>query len=391
MISIRPLFGLGVLLAATTMAKADLSFWDQSRKGGNCFNQTVDAAYFAAARELGLDYIRLVPDKWATEHRDFLVGDCDNYTGLVPADLAQVIEVLDLAHAHDQRVIFGMLSLPGNRWRQHNEMQSDYRLWQDQSYRDQALAFWRDLATALQNHPAILAFNPLNEPHPELGDGIEDYSGTEFTDWLTRHRGTLRDLDRFNREVIAAIRSAAPKTPILIEGYNHGSAKGLAALKPVKDPQVLYSFHFYEPWNYTASRANGGKYTYPDAMPDWWNSPPSTWTINNLRERMQPVADWAAAHRVPSSRVVVAEFGCERLVAGATTYLTDVVSLLNEFGWHWAFYSFREDAWQAMDYELGTHPKNGAYWSAVDKGNVTQLYDSESDLWQIFVREFANE
>jgi endoglucanase len=378
------------LTFATCLSAADMAFWTSQRKGANCFNEHVGAAYFAAARDLGLDYIRLVPDKWPTAHRDFLVGDCDNYTGLVEADLARVIEVLDLAHAHDQRIIFGMLSLPGNRWRQHNGDESDYRLWQDSSYRDQALAFWRDLAAALQDHPAILAFNPLNEPHPELGDGIEDYSGTEFTDWLTQHRGTLRDLDRFNREIVAAIRTHAPDTTVLIEGYNHGSAKGLAALTPLDDPAILYSFHSYEPWNYTASRANAGKYTYPDAMPDWWNSPPSVWTINHLRERMQPVADWAAARGVPTSKIVTAEFGCERLVGGATAYLRDVVSLLNEFGWHWAFYSYREDVWQAMDYELGTRPRDGPFWDAVANGQVADLYDHDSEMWQIFAREFSS-
>ena len=376
------------LTLATGLSAAEMSFWDGQQKGANCFNQNVEADYFAAAKDLGLDYIRLVPDKWSTEHRDFLVGDCDNYTGLVAADLARVIEVLDLAHTQGQRIIFGMLSLPGARWRQHNEGESDYRLWQDQAYRDQALAFWQDLAAALHDHPAILAFNPLNEPHPELGDGIEDHDRAEFTDWLAQHRGTLRDLNRFNQEIVAAIRTHAADTPILIEGYDHGSASGLAALTPLADPAILYSFHFYEPWNYTASRANGGKYSYPDAMPDWWNSPPSAWTIEHLRERMQPVADWAAAHGVPPQRVVAAEFGCERLIAGATSYLTDVVSLLNEFGWHWSFYSFREDVWQAMDYELGTHPRNSAYWEAVETGRVPELYHHADPLWQIFEQQF---
>lgn len=384
------LLGLLSLLgfATLTLAASDESFWSVQRKGANCFNEVVDSNYFAAARELGLDYIRLVPDKWASEHHDFLVGDCDNYTGLVEADLQRVIEVLDLAHAHDQRIIFGMLSLPGNRWRQHNDMESDYRLWREQTYREQALAFWEDLAAALHDHPAILAFNPLNEPHPALGDDVEQPGSPAFQEWWDEHRGSLRDLDRFNREMVDAIRTHAPHTPILIEGYGHGNAAGLARLTPVDDPAVLYSFHFYEPWNYTASRANDGKYSYPDAMPDWWNSPPSPWTKDNLRARMQPVADWMAKHEIPTHQVVAAEFGCERLVSGATTYLTDVVSLLNEFGWHWSFYSFREDVWQAMDYELGTQPKNWKFWQAVEAGQVSDLYDHSDPLWQIFEREF---
>jgi len=53
----------------------------------------------------------------------------------------------------------------------------------------------------------------------------------------------------------------------------------------------------------------------------------------------------------------VGEVGVFRINDGAEAYLRDITQLLNSKKWHWAFYSFREDTWAGMDYELGTSRK----------------------------------
>ena len=45
-------------------------------------------------------------------------------------------------------------------------------------------------------------------------------------------------------------------------------------------------------------------------------------------------------------------------------YLEDVVSTLEANRLHWAFYAFREDEWDGMDYELGSGPMPAGYWQA---------------------------
>ena len=380
-----------LFLHPAVQATEGIRFWEEIRKGANCFNREVDEAYFIAAKELGLDYIRLVPDKWRAAERDFLIGNCDEFSGINEVDFAELIRVLDLAHKHGQHIVLGMLSLPGCRWVQLNNDQQDYRLWQDDRYQKQAVAFWRELAGRLKDHPAIVAFNPLNEPHPELADDIEDLTpGTDgaFVHWLERHRHGAADLQQFNRQIVEAIRQSCPDTPVLLEGYQYGSASGLTYLNPVDDAAILYSFHFYEPYNYTASRANQGKYRYPDKMPEWWNGPPVSWTKDHLRQRMEPVMEWSIKNGIPSHRIVVAEFGCERLNDGAERYLEDVIDLLNSFDWHWAFYSFREDVWQAMDYELGQVPTDWTFWKTVKAGEVLRLYEPNNAIWTLFRRQF---
>ncbi len=386
----RILLPLTLLIASSVNSFSDISFWNTTKKGANCFNRKVTEEYFIAAQELGLDYIRLVPDKWEGEERDFLIGSCDEFTAINESDFQELLRILDLAHKYDQKIVLGMLSLPGCRWGQLNNDKIDYRLWQEPGYQEQAVAFWVELASRLKDHPAIVAFNPLNEPHPALGDGIEDLLGDTFADWLKKHEGSSRDLNLFNRRMVEAIRNVDSDTPILIEGYGYGGREGLSFVTPIEDKNILYSFHFYEPYNYTSSRANKGKYSYPDKMPEWWNSPPVTWTKDTLRLRLQTVSNWSSKNNIPKNRIVAAEFGCGRLNKGATQYLTDLVDLLNEFNWHWAFYSFREDTWQAMDYELGTLPTNGSFWKAVENGEASKLYQTDDPLWSIFKSQFTS-
>lgn len=57
-------------------------------------------------------------------------------------------------------------------------------------------------------------------------------------------------------------------------------------------------------------------------------------------------------------------------LAAALCLLSAGISAFNENGWHWAFYAFREDSWDGMDYELGTGKAGGAYWKAIEDGRL---------------------
>ena len=280
-------------------------------------------------------------------------------------------------------VVMGMLNLPGARWVQQNGGKQDYRLWNEERYQEQAAAFWKELASKLKDHPAVVAYNPLNEPHPAREAGHDDADAEGFPAWLETHRGTTADLDRFYERILRAIREVDPLTPVLVEGYGHGSVKGLTCLSPVDDPAVLYSFHFYDPWQYTARKANKGRYAYPDRMPAYWDGPAEKWDRDALAKMMEPVAAWAAKHGVPTSRIVAAEFGCDRGAPGAREYLEDILTTLNGRGWHWAFYSFREDAWDRMDYEVGTGGLGAAYWEAVERGETPDRPWRDNPLWRV--------
>lgn len=289
-------------------------------RGANWFNAEPTKAWLAAAREKRIRLVRLAPDKWKAAGRDFLVGDCDRFTEIPAADLRTLITWLDAAHEHGIGIVLTMLSLPGSRWRQNNGMKDDLRIWREPMYLDQSARFWAELAGRLKDHPAVVAIDPLNEPHPERAQ-----------------RGGA--IQGFHERMMEAIRGAGYRRTIVIEPGDYASTAAFARLAPVKDPEVLYSFHCYDPYEYTTKRLNKGR-PYPGRKV--------------LVEALAPVVAWQKRHGVPAERIYCGEFGCSRSVPGAAQYLEDLVALLEEQRWHWSFYAFREDTWKEMDYEFGS-------------------------------------
>jgi hypothetical protein len=114
-----------------------------------------------------------------------------------------------------------------------------------------------------------------------------------------------------------------------------------------------------------------------------------------LDSLMQPVRDWSALNDVSANRIYVSEFGSDRMSSGVTQYFSDLIAAFNEAGWHWAFYTFREDTWESMDYELGTQKPNYKYWDYQEAGNLHEYYDEvygrvkDRALWSVFKREFS--
>lgn len=383
------------LLAITSFLRADnaqLAFWDQPRKGANggCGDATEE--WFKAAAETGIEFVRLSPSDLKSESRDFLLGNADKYDGIPKRDFEMLRAVLDLAERHKIKVVLTMFSLPGARWRQQNEDKFDYRLWKDESYHHQAAAFWKDLAQLIGNHPAIVGFNPINEPHPERQDGFES-PANGFDEWQKRQAGTAADLELFYQRVVKSIREVDAATPIVLDARFHASPSGFKSLKPIDDPAVLYSFHFYEPWIYTTFRVNKGRFRYPDQMPGETEGATVTWTDADFETRLDPVKMWAKEHHVPANRILAAEFGCGRQVAGAQQYLSDVITHLNAHGWHWAFYSFRSSDWDGMDYELGPDKMGWNYWKGREAGQPHEalIQRRSNPLWEVITRQFRSD
>jgi len=369
-----------------------MSFWDVQRKGANGGYGANRSEWFRAAGELGLEFIRLTPVTWKPARRDFLIGDADEYTGIPPADLEALIQALDFAETYRVKIVLSMFELPGTRYSQHNNDQFDYRLWTDETYQQQALQFWKDLVREIKNHPAIVAYNPLNEPHSERKDGHT--SGTpEFEKWLEKNRGGAADLNRFYRRMVKAIREVDPGTPIILDCCFHACPEGMKYLQPVEDDKIIYSFHFYEPWVFSTYRVNKERFSYPDKMPVDDSDKTQSWTLDALRECFQPAIDWAKRYNIPANRIAVGELGCDRRVSGAIQYIGDLIDAFNAQKWHWAFYTFRSSEWDGRDFELGTEPLGWEYWKAREAGKTHEdlIQRRDNPLFDVIKKEFKKE
>lgn len=373
-------------------ANEKLDYWNQQRKGANGMDWHNPEAWMKAASETGIEVVRLSPASWPSESRDPLLGNADNYTGLDQNGLAKLIQVLDYAEQYGVKVVITMFSLPGARWRQHNGDKFDYRLWHDDGFQQQACQFWKALANELKDHAAVVGYNPLNEPHPAREYKIESNEDGKFEAWYKKNSNSPADLNRFNQQMVKAIREVDPYAPIILDGWFHAAPQGIEFVEPVDDEATIYAFHFYDPWVYTTFRVNKERFSYPDAMPAGNGDSTEVWTKKDLEKRMQPVVDWAKKFDIPSNRIWASEFGCDRRVKGAQQYLADVISIINQNDWHWAFYSYRAVDWDGMDYELGTEKMGWKFWQGIEEGKDPESLKTRKDnpLWNIIQRELTD-
>ncbi|HLO68840.1 MAG TPA: cellulase family glycosylhydrolase [Holophaga sp.] len=371
-------------------AAEPMAFWEgRPRKGANLFDAAPpSAATLEAARGLGIQWIRLAWDKWPGAGRDFLLGSADGYRGLPAADLQVLRAALDRAQAAGLKVVVVPLSLPGLRWRQNNGGAFDGRLWRDRRWWDQAAAFWRDLAFELKGHPALVAYNLINEPAPEREAGVAEDAGAEtLVAWYRRIQGTPRDLPALYAHLVRVIREVDPATPIMVDAGWYARPTALAYWPgPLADSRTLYAFHMYEPhaWSSPARARGPAAFRYPGRIPGD-KGRPVRWDRAALARVLRPAYRWAQAQGIPPGRLVAGEFGCCRRAPGAAAWLEDLLTILEAEGTHWAFYAFRE-AFDGFDYELGDRRLPEAHWKAREEGREPALDRGANPVFEPILR-----
>ena len=337
-------------------------FWNTQQKGANIFNRNITSEDIKGAKKYGIKFIRLAPDKFTSLHRDFLIGNADDYRQLIKEDLEQLKKILDICYQEKMPVVITMLSLPGSRWKQNNRDKDDLRIWKDVKYQAQAALFWQDLAIALKDHPAIVGYNLLNEPHPE-----RIFASNEVHINAAHQEAVQKMLYDLYSRIIKHIRLVDKDTPIILDSSSYADATTFALLTPQEDQNVLYSFHMHEPYEYTNHKMNKGNYQYPGMING------KQWNQKDLREYISAVIRFQKTHTIGSNKILVGEFGGHRMSVGLEKYFEDLIGIFNKEGWHFAFYAFREDTWDGMDYELGNNKLPWSYWQAVERGEKPEL------------------
>lgn len=387
---------LSILGSASGLGQSpdrDLNFWNEQRRGANFFNAVETEQRVRDAAETGIEFIRLAPSKWRSQEGHTLIGDlAEPYDGLNDELLDQLLGILDAAERHDVKVIVTLLDLPCLWGRSAHAERSDSRLWTSEDCQQQAEAVWRDLAGAVRDHPALVGYNPLNEPQPlrAIAD-LDDPTADAYRQLTAEGRGSLADINRFNRRLVRAIRSVDKTTAIHVEPPAYADPGALRFMDPIDDPHIVYSVHFYPSWQYGTYRANRGRFRYPGHMPVDWAGHGEPWEAGQLCSLMDPVLEWASDHGVPRHQLIVSEFGVSRRVSGAHTYLSDIVACLESHQFHWAFYAYREDSWDEMDYELSPQTYPQAWVESVDgeAGYRVKPWQN-SDLFEVIRMRLQN-
>jgi aryl-phospho-beta-D-glucosidase BglC (GH1 family) len=340
---------------------AKMSFWNDMKRGANIFHNRILPEDVKAAKGHGIQFVRIALDKFPSKRRDFLIGDADNYTAIDPDDLRILNSTLDMFDKEGLPVVVTMLSLPGSRWKQLNGGKDDLRIWTSEKYQKQAVKFWKDLAKALRNYRIVVGYNILNEPHPE-----RIFNSTSCHVEEIEQDKVQKLLFDFNSMIVQWIREEDAETPIIIDSSGYADPNTFEKLRPISDSSVIYSFHMYEPYEYTNHKLNKSKYVYPGKIAG------KHLDVEGLRTYMSAIGKFQTRYGIQSNRILVGEFGCYRKQQGIDRYFDDLIKIFEENHWHWAFYAFRDD-WDGMDYELGDKSLPWEYWKAKDRGEEYAL------------------
>ncbi|MBX3315535.1 MAG: cellulase family glycosylhydrolase [Phycisphaeraceae bacterium] len=177
--------------------------------------------------------------------------------------------------------------------------------------------------------------------------------------------------------IARAIRDAAPDHTIMATGASWGSIDGLLALEPLDDPNIVYSFHFYEPHNFTHQGATWGfppwkemkgvpwpaeraeleriADTFPQASRDAlrWSARDATsdpWTPEALDAHIERAHQWSLTHKCP---IYCGEFGAHKPTAPRDARLAWTRALAESL-------NTRSIGWAMWDYVGGFAIAEGA-------------------------------
>jgi hypothetical protein len=218
------------------------------------------------------------------------------------------------------------------------------------------------LAKELRNYSIIVGYDILNEPRPEnhLTGEIQEQQGLQ--------REAQRSLRVLYDDIVKEIRKVDRDTPIILESSAYADPVTFRYLEPnLNDRNILYSFHMYEPYEYT-NHKNFGKYVYPGKIAEKY------WDRKELESYMKAVSDFQRMYRITPNRIFVGEFGGYRRQRNLSRYFEDLIEIFERNKWHWAFYAFREDSWDGMDYEFGDQNIPWSYWESIEKGEAPTFF-----------------
>ena len=307
-------------------------------------------------RELGFLHVRLAFAPEPLFHPD----DPERLDG---PQLAALDRALDAILAEGLAVIVNMHPEQGGAFKKGLE--------HDDAHVERVARFW----TALARHfsvrdPGLVFLAVMNEPE-------------------VRNRERWDDVQR---TLLAAMRAGAPRHTLIATGARWGSAKDLVRLQPTADRNVVYDFHFYDPYEFTHQGATWAvdrwrylrELPYPSSVGAVVPALGSidtksakltalkyggkSWNAERLARRLSSVAEWADRH---GARVICAEFGAYRPGApprDRVRWLTDTRTLLERNGFGWTVWDYASEGFGVVQGE-GREPDAGVMRALGMKGD----------------------
>ncbi len=241
-------------------------------------------------------------------------GDLEAYSAWLEGALKHLDSMLPLCRELGIQVLVDLHTPPGGR-----NAANECRLFKEKRFQDAFLGLWDKLARRYKNEKTVWGYDLVNEPvEGDIPDGVLNW----------------RDLALATAKRVRAI---DPAHAIVVEGAPWGGPQALAEFEPLPLPNIVYSFHMYEPHEFTHQNVynNIAPISYPGTIGG------KQWDKEQLRRALAPVRAWQRDYNV---HVYVGEFSAIRWAPGesAFNYLRDCIDIFEENNWDWAYHAFRE-------------------------------------------------
>ncbi|MES2120750.1 MAG: glycoside hydrolase family 5 protein [Pseudomonadota bacterium] len=258
--------------------------------------------HFAEIKKGGFDFVRVVLQAFS---------HMDAQNRLDPAWLAKLDDVVREAQAAGLGVIIDEHDF--------NICSEDVAL-----CREKLSAFWRQVAPRYASAPRNVAFELLNEPHGKL----------DAATW-----------NGFMPELLGIVRQSNPTRIVVVGPTSWNSSKELPNLKLPDDPNLLVTFHYYDPFPFTHQGATWAGEEVKKLSGITWGSDKDRAA---LAADFDAVAAWSAANKRP---ILLGEFGAYDKTGTPMAYRSAYTAAAREAaekrGFGWAYWQFEGDfiAW----------------------------------------------
>lgn len=254
--------------------------------------------HFDEIHKAGFDFVRLVLQAFS---------HMDAQNRLDPAWLAK----LDEAVAQAQKAGLGVIIDEHD----FNPCSEDVDV-----CRTRLTAFWQQVAPRFANAPRNVAFEILNEPHDKLNG--EPWNGL------------------FAQE-LGIVRQSNPNRIVVVGPTHWNSLADLPLLKLPADPNLLVTYHYYEPFHFTHQGATWVGPEIEKLHGVAWGSAADRAALTSDFDK---VGAWAAANHRP---ILLGEFGAYDKSGTPlnlrAAYTEGVRSEAEKHGFGWAYWQFEGD------------------------------------------------
>ena len=250
----------------------------------------------------------------------------EDYDAWLAARLQHVDQVLSWCEKYGVMAVLDLHSPPGGHAFSAGYITARGRIFTQPQAQAKFVEVWQRMASRYKGRKVIWGFDLVNEPDDSM-------LAEDCLDW-----NSLAD------ETARAIRAIDPDRTLIIEPDQWGGPQGFASFEPLDLPGIVYSFHFYQPMQFTHQGIHGNPVgiSYPGLIGD------KLWDKDALEQAIAPAIEYARKYRV---QMYVGEFSAIRTAPGdsATKYLADVIDIFERHGFDWSYHAYRE--WQGWSLE----------------------------------------